>query len=231
MCASVLRCCVAKMARFRHANRLAYCGVGDAAGMPGRKLARSVIAAAGVVALVTAGALTGQSTASRVRPQTAATSAGLALGFVENHGQTNARVRYYAQGDRYAFYVTHREVMLAFAKRGNASGVALALRFVGRNSKSEPTGTRRAPGVVNYLHGNDRAEWATGLRHYRQVVYRNLWRGIDLRLSERSGALKYEFHVRPGASPSDIRLAYAGAQGITVGADGSLVIKTALGRL
>src|SRR4051794_9663345 len=98
MCASVLRCCGAKTARFRHTNRLACCGVGDAAGMPGPKLARSVIAAAAVAALLTAGALTGQSSASGVRLQTsatAATSAGLALGFVENHGQTNAHVRYY----------------------------------------------------------------------------------------------------------------------------------------
>ena len=45
-------------------------------------------------------------------------------------------------------------------------------------------------------------------------------RGIDLRLREQSGVLKYEFHVRPGASPSDIRLAYGGADGLALDADG-----------
>ena len=189
--------------------------------MPRLKLARSAIAAAAVAALLTAGAVTDQSTASRMRPRpalaSAAATAGLALGFVENRGQTNVRARYYAQGDRYAFYVTQREVMLAFEKQKSARGVALALRFVGRNPRSEPVGTQRSPGDVNYLRGNDRSAWMTGVRHFREIVYRNLWRGIDLRLREHSGALKYEFRVRPGASPSDIGLAYAGARGVTVG--------------
>src|SRR4051812_22213055 len=197
--------------------------------MPGSKLARFALAAA-VAALLTAGAVTDQSAASRVHPRpalaTAEATAGLALGFVENRGQTNTRARYYAHGDRYAFYVTQREVMLAFEKQKSARGVALAMRFVGRNPRSQPVGTQRAPGVVNYLRGNDRTAWRTGVRHFREIVYRNLWRGIDLRLRERSGALKYEFRVRPGTSPSSIRLAYAGAQGLRIDAGGALVIKT-----
>ena len=63
------------------------------------------------------------------------------------------------------------------------------------------------------------------------MVYADLWPKIDLRLREQSGVLKYEFHVRPGASPSDIGLAYGGARGVALGADGGLQISTALGVL
>ena len=35
------------------------------------------------------------------------------------------------------------------------------------------------------------------------------------------GKLKYEFHVAPGADPSRIRLAYAGADGLSLGAAGN----------
>ena len=42
------------------------------------------------------------------------TYAKLPLAFVENRGQTDARVRYYAQGTRYAFYLTRDEVVLSF---------------------------------------------------------------------------------------------------------------------
>ena len=43
------------------------------------------------------------------------------------------------------------------------------------------------------------------------------------RLEPRSGVLKYEFRVRPGARPSGIRLAYAGARGLSLDASGALV--------
>ena len=46
-----------------------------------------------------------------------------------------------------------------------------------------------------------------------------------------AGALKYEFHVRPGARVSDIRLAYAGATGLALDARGALRIRTGLGVL
>ena len=52
-----------------------------------------------------------------------------------------------------------------------------------------------------------------------------------MRLHGQSGVLKYEFHVHPGASPSDIRLAYGGADGLAVGATGALQIATPLGTL
>src|SRR5215203_2562051 len=43
------------------------------------------------------------------------------------------------------------------------------------------------------------------------------------------GELDYELHLHPGADPRDIRLAYAGADGVSIGPDGDLVVQTALG--
>jgi Beta-propeller repeat len=63
------------------------------------------------------------------------------------------------------------------------------------------------------------------------LVYPNLWPKVDMRLRERSGVLKYEFHVHPGASPSDIQLAYDGADGLTLGKRGGLQVATPLGML
>src|SRR5207248_10976390 len=56
--------------------------------------------------------------------------AKLPIAFVENRGQTDARVRYYAQGSRYAFYLTADDVEFAFASKQPAIETALALRFV-----------------------------------------------------------------------------------------------------
>jgi hypothetical protein len=45
------------------------------------------------------------------------------------------------------------------------------------------------------------------------------------------GNLKYEFHLKPGASVEDVRLAYRGAEGLSVGAGGELLVRTSLGVL
>src|SRR5262245_33859351 len=176
-----------------------------------------VVACAGIAVLVTAGATAGRTIAPRpVAPP------ALALGFVENRGQTDARVRYYTRGDGYAVYLTRDEVMLALAKQPHQ--LALALRFVGRSPLAAPVGAKPGPGTVNYLRGSDPATWQTGLRQYGRVVYPNLWPRIDLRVSPKAGVLKYEFRVRPGARVSDIRLAYAGAKSLGLDAAGRLVI-------
>jgi Beta-propeller repeat len=47
----------------------------------------------------------------------------------------------------------------------------------------------------------------------------------------RGGKLNYEFRLRPGAKVSDIRLVYAGAQGVSLGPIGALLIHTPLGIL
>jgi hypothetical protein len=161
----------------------------------------------------------------------------LPVSFLENRGAINDRVRYYAQGNGFAFYMTPTEVMLTFAKREDptvtraSDGVALALRFLGSNPQVEPKGSELAAGVINDLRGNDPRQWQTDIAQYRDVEYSDLWPGIDLKLREQSGVLKYEFHVRPGASPSDIQLAYAGADSLALSQAGGLQISTPIGML
>jgi Beta-propeller repeat len=170
--------------------------------------------------------------------QAAAAYAKLPVSFVENRGQTDARVRYYARGNGYAFYMTPSEVMLMFAKQDGATRsdetrdeVALALQFLGSNRTVEPQGADQAPGLINDLRGSDSDQWHSQIPQFRNVVYPDLWPGIDLQLREQSGVLKYEFHVKPGASPSDIRLAYDGADNVGLSSTGGLQISTPIGML
>jgi hypothetical protein len=155
----------------------------------------------------------------------------LPVAFVENRGQIDPRVRYYAQGPRYSFYLTRDEVVLSFLNEPPTDGVALALRFTGSNPRLVLEGEERAPGEVNYFQGQDPAGWRTRIPRYAQIAYRDLWPGVDLRLREQSGTLKYEFRVRAGAAIADIRLAYAGATRFSVDETGALLIETGMGTL
>jgi hypothetical protein len=163
---------------------------------------------------------------SATKKRVADTYAKLPLSFVPNVGQTDERVRYYAQGQGFSFYFTDKKAMLAFQK--GKHGQALELRFLGANPAARIEARRRAPGTVNYLTA---AEHHTNLPTYERLVYRNLWPGIDMVFRGAGGTLKYEFHLRAGADPSDIRLAYAGAEGLTLGAGGALLVDTPLGAL
>jgi hypothetical protein len=88
---------------------------------------------------------------------------------------------------------------------------------------------------VNYFRGGTHLQAhvkaATGLPSYRVVTYRNLWPGIDLRFRGGSGLLKYELLVRPGGDPSAVQLALQGAQGLSLGPAGTLLVRTSLGTL
>jgi hypothetical protein len=145
---------------------------------------------------------------------------------VENQGQTDARVRFESTGPGHGFYFTPRGVTLSLQKP-SGDGVALDLRFLGAR-RVAPVGGTPAAGTFNYLRGGDSR---TGVRGYTDVVYRDLWPGIDMTVAGRDGRLKYEFRVHPGASPHDIALAYRGAERLRRDASGGLRIDTPIGPL
>src|SRR6185295_18192420 len=100
--------------------------------------------APGDTALTSRGALPGFQGQS---PWLVRAYASLPLAFVENRGQTDARVRFYAQGPRYAFHLTRDGAMLSFLESTAADrGVTLGLRFVGANPRVAIDGEHLVPG-------------------------------------------------------------------------------------
>ena len=150
----------------------------------------------------------------------------LPLAFVPNRGQTDKSVRYYAQGPGHAFYFTPDKAVLTFTKK--EKGVALHLTPLGASPSTRLVASERAPGKVNYLVGS---EHHRNLPTYRELAYRNVWPGVDLVFRGQGGTLKYELHVQAGADLSKIGLAYGGADGVSVGKGGNLLIQTPLGTL
>ena len=154
----------------------------------------------------------------------------LPLSFVPNEGQTDEAVRYYAQGAGYGFFFTKGGARLSFAD-GKRGGHALALDFLGANPDATLEARERLSSKVNYLVGDEPVNWHQGLPTHGELLYGGLWPGIDMAVRGEGGNLKYEFHLKPGASVEDVRLAYRGAEGLSVGAGGELLVQTSLGVL
>jgi len=107
------------------------------------------------------------------------------------------------------------------------TGSVLRMRLVGANAGAAVTGAEELPGKSNYFIGNDPKKWRTNVPSYAKVRYRDVYSGVDLvYYGNQGGQLEYDFVVAPGADPDQIKLSFAGADGMRVdAASGDLVLK------
>jgi fibronectin type 3 domain-containing protein len=177
---------------------------------------------------------------------------GLEGPFLENGGQlADPDVLYFARGhplsialarDGLVFNLVEASVTptgpaedLAMANHDpleKSSRVAvITLTFEGCNDVT-PVGTEPLVRKTNYLIGNDPDLWVQGALSFREVIYEDLYDGIDLVFYFRDGMLKYDFVVGVAADPGQIVLSYEGVESLGVdGTSGDLLIHTELGTL
>ena len=101
----------------------------------------------------------------------------------------------------------------------------------------ELVGANPSPGVLKqnptgYYENHYTAHCqVTGAKSYSQVTLQNVYPGIDWVLYRTDKYLKYEFIVHPGADPSQIQLAFVGADKVKLLDNSHLEIGTALGTI
>ncbi len=103
-------------------------------------------------------------------------------------------------------------------------GVNATLEFVGASANSQAVPFGPLPTYYNFFQGNDTSRWAGKARSFEEIVYSDLYPGIDLKLYSQGQALKYDWVVAPFADPSVIQWTYHGADRLTL-ADGSLQVQ------
>ena len=151
--------------------------------------------------------------------------------FVENHGQQDPRVSYYAQGkDTSVFFTRSGLVINLLGPAGEGGGAtpsnwALALDFVKPNASVTVQGQRPWPGTVSYFKGAPE-QWVTGLPTYGAITYGNVWPGTDLQYRSTTKGLKYWFTIAPGSDPSKVLLAYRGADNVSLTPNGEIEAST-----
>ena len=92
--------------------------------------------------------------------------------------------------------------------------------------KSFPT-----PNYFNYFIGNNPHKWARNVHGFGEVILRDLYDGIDLKIMEQEEDMKYEFIVSPHTDPSVIQFEYVGQKNIRINKKGELIIETDLGKI
>jgi len=166
--------------------------------------------------------------------------------FLENLGQIeNPEVRYYLPGSGISIGFAESAVLFSLAEpeahdprdamdegapvqaRGPSRGALARLTFDGAN-RAMPEGIGEATYRSHFFLGGDPAGWRTQVRSYRQVLFQDLYEGVDLLYTAEAGP-KYEFHLRPGVDPARITWVYEGVEEVALDPAGGLRIRTDAG--
>lgn len=179
-----------------------------------------------------------------------------AKGFIQNRGQVDDVVAYYATSSRAAVHFTPEALVLDLVQPPESSteahsparralggqatdpgatpqqyrGCALWIWFEGANPSPAIEARSRLPVRYNYFIGDDPTEWRTDIPAYEEIVYRDLWPGVDLVFRQSESKLEYQVVAAPGASTDGIRFRYEGAEQV-VAEVGSIRVTTSVGDL
>jgi hypothetical protein len=190
-------------------------------------------------------------TATAAHGEILAAYGNLPLNFEVNQGQTDARVKYLAQGPGYTVFLTGEDATLLLhahsgensptfpaqplsarnSKSAKGPNVAVRLSLAGANPGAQVEPLDVQPGESNYLIGNDSSKWRRGVPHFARVKYRSVYRGVDLVYYGNQGQLESDYILAPGASPSEIGMRVEGADKLNLDAHGDLILSTAAGNV
>ncbi len=131
--------------------------------------------------------------------------------FEPNMGQAEPSVSFLTRGHRSSLLLTGTGAKLRLR---NAKGSEeLVMRMSGSNPHTRGEGEDRLASFSNYLLGSNKERWQTGVANYGKVRYHDVYPGVDLVYYGNGRELEYDFVLRPGAKPEQVRLRFSGHRG------------------
>ena len=171
-----------------------------------------------------------------------------AASFVKNEGQWNETISYCydANGGRVFLTKTGWRILSAsqadlhrvHEMRGHKDSVEMAnayllhaygleWAFEGANDKVCILPVDKQSSYNNYFIGSDKRKWKSKVPLYGNLVYKQLYDGVDMKLERASGNLKYSFVVDASFDLAKLRYKIKGAHSLAL-KDGRLQIGTSL---
>lgn len=149
------------------------------------------------------------------------------LVFEPNQGQADSSTRFLSHGNGRSVLLKNTEAVITFAN----PAAAVRMKLVGQNPRAVMEGLDLQPGVTNYLVGNDPAAWRRAVPQFAKVKYGNVYPGIDLIYYGNERQLEYDFSLSPHANPSVIQMEFEGADQVSIGPEGDLILRTSAGEV
>jgi hypothetical protein len=166
---------------------------------------------------------------------------------IKNNGQLYIDAEYYTNGKGHKVYFNKDTITFTITNLYNKKRYPLplynetkaalkqsatfSLKPIGTSNGVELIAGKRLSGRVNYLMGKNPENWHTDIPVYREIVYKNLYNGIDLKIYGTKGRMEYDFIVSPHADPAKIQIACEGIDTLKINEKGDLIIHTPLGKI
>ena len=149
----------------------------------------------------------------------------LPLSFEPNVGQSAKPVKFLSRGNGYTMFLTASEAVFSLRQaKEKKSNATWRLQLAGANQNAAIEGHEALPGKVNYMIGNDRSQWHTGIPTFRKVQYSDVWPGVDMVWYGTHNELEYDFVIKPGSNPAQVRLLFEGADNLRILESGDLLV-------
>ncbi len=176
------------------------------------------------------------------------------LSFIPNQGQVNGEALFYAQTPGYTLWLTEEGLVFDSAKAAGPGKPEMARLPAGPIKNEGPSRSSYERDVsrlifldssphpevvaadplghrVSYFRGNKPENWRTGIQASAAVVYKDLYPGIDLKVYGRGDEIEYDWIVRPGGNPDDIRFEYKDVRKSRIDKEGNIIVRTKMGEI
>jgi endonuclease/exonuclease/phosphatase family metal-dependent hydrolase len=179
------------------------------------------------------------------------------LYFIPNEGQVDKRALFYARASRYTLWLT-QEGLIFDSSRKTESGVkeygdkvklgklemlsrkaepekyerdVSRLIFLHANENPEMVPLDLTEHRVNYFIGGDKDKWKSNISTSKVVLYKNLYKNIDLKVYGAERQIEYDWIVKPGGNPEEITFIYKDVKATKIDDERNLLVETLFGQL
>jgi hypothetical protein len=175
------------------------------------------------------------------------------LYFIPNKGQVHEKARFYARTSRYSLWMTKQglvfdsmrqvgikaeveEIHLPHSPYLSHSPESLErdvsrVIFLNANTNPEMMPVEMTQHKVNYFIGKDSSRWKKGISTSKAVLYKNIYKNIDLKVYGNERQIEYDWIVKPGGNPGDIGFEYKNVKATRIDSKGNLVVEARFGKL
>jgi len=141
-------------------------------------------------------------------------------------GQPDSATRFVAHGRDSEFLISATGAQFVLREKSGKTS-AVQMEFAGANPATQISGGAKMSGKINYLFGNNPAQWRSGVAAFGQVRVAQIYPDINVVYYGNGRQLEYDFDLAAGVKPETIVMHFSGAENISINPQGELVVKLA----
>jgi len=170
------------------------------------------------------------------------------IDYIQNQNQWEPQIRFKANIPNGALFLTENKLVYSFYKNADLDRIhelkhqkknvmnekvhfhAYEVSFLNANPNPVLQPKKKKSEYHNYFIGSDKSKWAGNVPLFENIIYENIYDGIDLSFYSKGNSVKYDFIVKANSDPSIIKLNFKGVNPI-VKSNGDLYIKSSVNEI